>query len=439
MPTNTYVALDKVTVGTAAASVSFTGISGAYTDLEVVIEGAMTASSDMRIQFNSDGGSNYSNTTLEGNGTTAQSARWSNQTKLIVNNFATGTGRGLYRLAINNYSNATTYKTVLHRMAFAGNATEAGVGLWRSTSAITSMELFANGTTWISGTTFSLYGIAAEGAAYATGGYVTSDSQYYYHTFTASGTFTPKSTLSCDYLVVAGGGGGASYGGGGGAGGYRTSIGGSQLSVSSAATVTIGSGGAGGTGSGAGSVGNNSVFSTITSAGGGYGGGDGTPIVGGNGGSGGGGAATGAGTPSGGTGNTPSTSPAQGTNGGAGVASGTLQRSGGGGGGASVAGTAAINTTAGNGGAGTANSITGTSVTYAGGGGGGYDGRYGSGTNGTGGAGGGGAGASTGGATTATAGTANTGGGGGGMCGYNSTFGTGGAGGSGIVIVRYAK
>jgi hypothetical protein len=37
MATNTYVALDKVTVGTATPSITFTGISGAYTDLVVVV------------------------------------------------------------------------------------------------------------------------------------------------------------------------------------------------------------------------------------------------------------------------------------------------------------------------------------------------------------------------------------------------------------------
>jgi hypothetical protein len=66
------------------------------------------------------------------------------------------------------------------------------LGLWRSTAAITSITLYWRSNIAV-GSTFSLYGIAAEGAAYASGGYVTSDSQYYYHTFTSSGTFTPTS------------------------------------------------------------------------------------------------------------------------------------------------------------------------------------------------------------------------------------------------------
>ena len=72
-----------------------------------------------------------------------------------------------------------------------------------------------------------------------------------------------------------------------------------------------------------------------------------------------------------------------------------------------------------------ASSITGSSVTYAGGGGGGK----GNGSSGTGGSGGGGNGGSPG-----AAGTANTGGGGGGGDDGQSS----GSGGSGVVIIRYA-
>ena len=92
-----------------------------------------------------------------------------------------------------------------------------------------------------------------------------------------------------------------------------------------------------------------------------------------------------------------------------------------------------------NGGDGTASSITGTSVTYAGGGGGGsaYGNTGGTLTPGTGGAGGGGN-AGTSGSKNGAAGIANTGGGGGGRFDFFSTSFYGGAGGSGIVIIRYA-
>ena len=65
-------------------------------------------------------------------------------------------------VSINNYSNATTYKTVLWRDN-SNTYVAAQAGLWRSTSAITSITLSTNSsaTNFASGSTFSLYGILA--------------------------------------------------------------------------------------------------------------------------------------------------------------------------------------------------------------------------------------------------------------------------------------
>jgi hypothetical protein len=61
-----------------------------------------------------------------------------------------------------NYSNTTTYKTWLSRSGASDRATEALVGLWRSTSAITTIALSIDaGATYSTGSTFTLYGIAA--------------------------------------------------------------------------------------------------------------------------------------------------------------------------------------------------------------------------------------------------------------------------------------
>ena len=76
-------------------------------------------------------------------------------------------------------------------------------------------------------------------------------------------------TPTVEYLVIAGGAGGAvDRGGGGGAGGYRTATG-FSVSSGSAITVTVGAGGNGSTSGSNGSNGSNSVFSSITSTGGG--------------------------------------------------------------------------------------------------------------------------------------------------------------------------
>ena len=288
----------------------------------------------------------------------------------------------------------------------------------------------------------------------ATGGTITTSGNCKIHTFTGPGTFCVSVAAACaannvvSYVVVAGGGaGGICRSGGGGAGGYRevkspaTPYTASPLDgypsspnrVTVSATsfpITVGGGGTGSTQSPVLSTsGSNSVFSTITSAGGGFGRNDNPASLppsgpAGNGGSGGGGANS----QGGGSGNTPPVSPPQGNNGGP-SASGS--GGGGGGGAGAVGGSMSPPSHGGDGGAGVASEISGSSVTRAGGGGGGS-----SASGGSGGSGGGGDGATASSGTCAgDDGTANTGGGGGGT-GEPGTQG-GGAGGSGIVIIRY--
>ena len=246
-------------------------------------------------------------------------------------------------------------------------------------------------------------------------------------------------TLNVDYLVVAGGGG--AWMGGGGAGGLLTNVGGTALSLNTATpyNVTVGGGGAGAaTYSGTSANGSNSIFDSLTSIGGGFGGQNFGP-EGADGGSGGGGAAF-ADSGNGGLGTS-----GQGNNGGLGQyisGSGGFYGAGGGGGAGTLGENSNTGTlTAGNGGNGLQNDITGTSTYYAGGGGGGVFGDATGYTSGTGGSGGGGNGAiqpsSSGGAAGSNA-TASTGGGGGGGSGLIATAGfAGGSGGSGIVILRY--
>lgn len=446
MATNTYIALDKITTGSAVASVTFTSINQGYTDLVLVVSGTTNAggTQGVTLQFNSDTGTNYSRTVLYGNGSSAASTRDSSATSSAIGLLDDTQGNSIFHIM--NYSNTTTYKTALSRGNSAASQVRAGVGLWRSTAAITSMTVGLQANNIAAGTTFSLYGIKAQvtpGAAKATGGTITYDNfGRVIHTFTSSGTFTPTEPLTnVEYLVIAGGGGGGyNAGGGGGAGGYLTSASGetsgggqfaqSTLSLSATAyTVEVGAGGAGANGSNSaarGSAGGNSLISgsgitTVTAIGGGGGGSrNGSELDGGAGGS------SGGGTRSGGGAGTRTASPIQGYSGQGGL---STPPAGGGGGAGEAGGTDGQ----GDGGDGLTSSITGSAVVRGGGGGGG--GGDGSRVS-AGGTGGGGAGGyST--TSASVAGTANTGGGGGG--GSNETiYVNGSAGGSGVVIIRYA-
>ena len=106
-------------------------------------------------------GRNYSVTRLSGNGTSATSSRLSNQTYIEIDNESfVNTTIANRILQIQNYSNTTTYKTVLGRNNNSSNGTGAIVGLWRSTSAITSISVFLEASgTFNAGSTFTIYGI----------------------------------------------------------------------------------------------------------------------------------------------------------------------------------------------------------------------------------------------------------------------------------------
>jgi len=97
---------------------------------------------------------------LYGTGTTATSFRETSQTGFIFATYPATSARVSTIFNIMNYSNTTTYKTVLMRdNNSAGNVT-AAVMLWQSTSAINYIELFITNN-FVAGSTFTLYGIKA--------------------------------------------------------------------------------------------------------------------------------------------------------------------------------------------------------------------------------------------------------------------------------------
>jgi hypothetical protein len=158
---NTYVAIATQTLGSATTSLNFNSISGAYTDLVLIVTGSPTAATQGQfLQFNSDTSTNYSTTYIYGDGTSAASTRTSSQTGIQIGNLTSGVQHNTI-VQIMNYSNTTTYKTALSRYNNTANSTGAQVGLWRSTAAITSITVYLNSSTFIAGSTFSLYGIKA--------------------------------------------------------------------------------------------------------------------------------------------------------------------------------------------------------------------------------------------------------------------------------------
>jgi hypothetical protein len=154
----TYVSIAAQTLGSAAASVTFSSISSAYTDLMLVFSGTTGGADSLKCQINSDTGTNYSYTILYGDGSSAGSVRSSSVTSLQLG--TTTTSQGVIISNLQNYANTTTYKTEISTSNQSGAQVNSSVGLWRSTSAISSVYLFlGGGGNFNAGSTFTLYGI----------------------------------------------------------------------------------------------------------------------------------------------------------------------------------------------------------------------------------------------------------------------------------------
>jgi hypothetical protein len=164
MPT-TYDSLATTTLSSAQSSVTFSSISGSYTDLVLIINAKGTGFSGSGtypyVRYNSDSGTNYSRTYLAGNGSSASSSRGSSENLqyLVGGTYVDGSFTYNSITQFMNYSNSTTYKTMLSRANNASVQVDALVGLWRSTSAITSIVIYSSSGNFDIGSTFTLYGI----------------------------------------------------------------------------------------------------------------------------------------------------------------------------------------------------------------------------------------------------------------------------------------
>jgi hypothetical protein len=161
----TYEPIATTTLSSAAASIAFTSITSAYTDLRLVVTSLANAGTiGGMIQFNSDTGSNYSYTRLTGNGTTASTTRVSAFTQLntAFSGNATTTIPMLQTVDVFSYAGSTN-KTVLVTSQSDQNGSgtvERSCGLWRNTAAITRIDIFPNSANnFAAGTTATLYGI----------------------------------------------------------------------------------------------------------------------------------------------------------------------------------------------------------------------------------------------------------------------------------------
>lgn len=159
---STYTPIATTTLGSTTQSYTFSSIPSTYTDLVLITNMKVASGQDnICVRLNGDTGTNYSYTRIKGNGSSAGSDRGTNGTQALIGNesnaqFTTEITHFM------NYANSTTYKTILARSNATDSEVVAWVNLWRSTSAITSILVrSAGGGGFVSGSTLTLYGIAA--------------------------------------------------------------------------------------------------------------------------------------------------------------------------------------------------------------------------------------------------------------------------------------
>jgi hypothetical protein len=163
---NTYTIIDKATVGSGGtSSVTFSSIPQTFTDLKIVAS-ARSVYSDafdvLRVYFNgSDTNGNfieiYGYNSATGYGSASQQ-----RLGYISGNTATSNTFGSSELYIPNYT-SSNFKSSSADSASENNSalavTSITTNLWSSTSAITSITLFAGAGNLMQHSSFYLYGI----------------------------------------------------------------------------------------------------------------------------------------------------------------------------------------------------------------------------------------------------------------------------------------
>lgn len=167
---NTYTLIASNTLGSSAASVTFSSIPSTYTDLVLkfsVRSNQANVARNYFLQLNGSSSNVYSSTILQGDGSSAISIRYSDETAGIrgtngmPGTSATSDTFSNSEIYIPNYT-STTNKPISLFGVTENNATESYIdptaGLVRITSAITSITLTTSDN-FVSGSSFFLYGI----------------------------------------------------------------------------------------------------------------------------------------------------------------------------------------------------------------------------------------------------------------------------------------
>jgi hypothetical protein len=164
----TYNPIATTTLGSAASSITFTGISQSYTDLVCILKSEQPIISNLGMRFGNgsiDTGNNYSSTVMDGDGASvyAASSVYANNNFQQIDYWAAGADKLKFAIInIPNYSNTTTYKGALIRLGAEDREVAFIATQWRNTAAINQIQILpSGGGNMKAGSIVSIYGIAA--------------------------------------------------------------------------------------------------------------------------------------------------------------------------------------------------------------------------------------------------------------------------------------
>lgn len=152
-----------LTSNAGSGGVTFSSIPSSFTDLVLVastkdVRSGVT-NTDMSARVNGDSGANYSWNFMRGDGSTAASARGSNQT-IFYAGMGSGTNFVVSIWTFNNYNSSRNKNVIVRNNAPDTGSVRLGVGNWRNTNAINSITIYGE-QGFVTGSTFTLFGIKA--------------------------------------------------------------------------------------------------------------------------------------------------------------------------------------------------------------------------------------------------------------------------------------
>lgn len=163
----TYEKIQTTTLGSATSTISFTGVSSAYTDIILAFALKSNSSNNPTLRLTFNGSSTgYSGRQMYGNGVAPGSNNNTNAAFISIARSAgspTPSGEtALLLLHVMDYTNTNKYKTIFAQYNSNSTGGELDVGLWQNTAAINQIDIVSpTSNDFAVGSVVTLYGIKA--------------------------------------------------------------------------------------------------------------------------------------------------------------------------------------------------------------------------------------------------------------------------------------